>query len=565
VILLANKFDYGVAGDSAEENLLEFASLGFGDPVPFSSIHGTGIGELYNNMVMSMTSVLKQWDAYQRRITAMQVQIREEQRAAAVALLAGEDGVAADADRNSRRIRTGLKVVRSSLRPSKKSEIEEMEASSKAIAAEIAEEQARIVAEAEAEEATLKVENDEGKERVRVVVAGKPNVGKSTLINGLLGQDRLLTGPQAGITRDSIAIKWRLAKHPDHIFELVDTAGIRGVTELAHSRFDRVDSMAMNTTVRAISYSNVVVLVLDVVDGLYGYTGVDPVFAGQIHKNFIDSINPGASASRDRMMKAREQKGGHKGRRAQKYDAMKELTTRRNPDKQAYQDKLSMLVARVAGAVTKHDMDVARLAAEHGKALVVLANKVDLLKGGAAEVRSVLKGLETLFTFSLAQNKGVTVLPVSALTQSNLDTLPDRIVSIYDKWNTRINTGLLNRWLRALTVLRPPPSIGGKKTNLKYATQTNIRPPTFAIFASRKTDFPEEYVNFLTNSLREEFGFHGIPIRVHIRTGDNPYMENRVLSMSEKRAIARRRIRERVDEKKSHRSTQKRVPSNRLR
>ncbi len=109
-----------------------------------------------------------------------------------------------------------------------------------------------------------RVERDEDAEEsepteeraVRVAIVGRPNVGKSTLINALLGEDRLLTGPEPGLTRDSIAIDfaWRGRK-----LRLFDTAGLRRkarVTELA-------EKLASSDTVRAIRFAEVVVLLID--------------------------------------------------------------------------------------------------------------------------------------------------------------------------------------------------------------------------------------------------------------------------------------------------------------
>jgi predicted GTPase len=276
---------------------------------------------------------------------------------------------------------------------------------------------------------------------VRVVVAGKPNVGKSTLINAVLGQQRLLTGPQAGITRDSVAVRWRDGRHPDHVFELVDTAGMKGVTEFAHSKFDRVDSMAMATSMRSLKRAHVLVLVIDIADGLYGASsGVDPVFAAQIRKNFVDSIavQRGGSEKRARELMGRERAGEPLGRRTQAYvDALGSRTTRgvadvkARPDKGAYLDKLAMMVNRVAGAVSRNDIDIARVAATEGKSLIVVANKIDLLAHGEAEVAAVTKGLQALFLQQLAQNRGVTVVPVSAKDNTSVDVLPSRIVQVY--------------------------------------------------------------------------------------------------------------------------------------
>ena len=99
------------------------------------------------------------------------------------------------------------------------------------------------------------VEGDE-EAPLSLAIIGRPNMGKSTLVNTLLGEDRLLTGPEAGITRDSIALPF---SYMGRDFKLVDTAGIRRQARVV----DAVEKLMVNDAERAIQYAQVCVLMLD--------------------------------------------------------------------------------------------------------------------------------------------------------------------------------------------------------------------------------------------------------------------------------------------------------------
>jgi len=91
---------------------------------------------------------------------------------------------------------------------------------------------------------------------LRLAIIGRPNTGKSTLVNRLLGEERLLTGPEAGITRDSIMVDW---EYEGRALELVDTAGMRRKSRVA----DKLEKLSVDDTLRTIRFANVAVLLLD--------------------------------------------------------------------------------------------------------------------------------------------------------------------------------------------------------------------------------------------------------------------------------------------------------------
>ena len=90
-------------------------------------------------------------------------------------------------------------------------------------------------------------------------------------------------------------------------------------------------------------------------------------------------------------------------------------------------------------------------------------------------------------------------------------------------WNTRVPTKALNRWLEAVLDRHPPPAVSGRRIKIRYATQAKTRPPHFIVFCSRPEALPESYIRYLTNDLRERFDLAGIPLRLSLRGGDNPY------------------------------------------
>ena len=94
---------------------------------------------------------------------------------------------------------------------------------------------------------------------------------------------------------------------------------------------------------------------------------------------------------------------------------------------------------------------------------------------------------------------------------------------VYDLWNTRVPTSALNHWLADNVEAHPPPLANGRRIKLRYVTQAKTRPPTFVLFASVPESLPDSYHRYLINSLRETFNLPGIPLRLLVRRGKNPF------------------------------------------
>jgi len=113
----------------------------------------------------------------------------------------------------------------------------------------------------EIENADTEDVEDEENRPLKLAIVGRPNAGKSTLVNRLVGEERMITGPEAGITRDSISLDWAYNGRP---VQLVDTAGLRKRAKVD----DKLERLSAADTKRSIDYAEVVVLLLDATRGL---------------------------------------------------------------------------------------------------------------------------------------------------------------------------------------------------------------------------------------------------------------------------------------------------------
>ena len=123
--------------------------------------------------------------------------------------------------------------------------------------------------DAEEAEALAPIEGEEDEDAplgpMKLAIVGRPNAGKSTLINRMIGEDRLITGPEAGITRDSIRVDWQWEKDGEvHEIQLFDTAGMRKRAKVV----DKLEKLSVMDALHAVDFAEVVVLLLDATKGL---------------------------------------------------------------------------------------------------------------------------------------------------------------------------------------------------------------------------------------------------------------------------------------------------------
>lgn len=266
---------------------------------------------------------------------------------------------------------------------------------------------------------------------LRLAVVGRPNVGKSSLINRLLRDERLLTGPEPGLTRDAVRISW---SWQGRRIDLVDTAGLRRRARIDQDSIEKLSSKASLSAIRSVD----VVLLM------------------------VDATAP----------------------------------------------------------LEKQDLVIANRAIDAGRAVMVAANKWDLID----EPKRALQTIRDRIDLRLPQIKGVVCLPISVRTGKNIDRLLPAVVDLEAVWSKRVSTSMLNRWLEHALDEHAPPLAKGRRVKIRYATQVSTKPPTFALFVSQAKALPDSYLRYLANSLRDAFEFEGVSLRLLERTGRNPYV-----------------------------------------
>src|SRR6185312_11150321 len=109
-----------------------------------------------------------------------------------------------------------------------------------------------------------------------------------------------------------------------------------------------------------------------------------------------------------------------------------------------------------------------------------------------------LKDLRETLGVRLAQLPGVSLVPLSALAEQGLDRLKDAVFASYQRWNHRVPTPALNRWLAEALERHTPPAARGRRIKIRFMTQPSARPPTFVAFCSQPEALPRAYLRYLT-------------------------------------------------------------------
>lgn len=266
------------------------------------------------------------------------------------------------------------------------------------------------------------IDEEEGEE-TRLAVIGRPNVGKSSLVNRLLGFERVVANALPGTTRDSIDTPFVYNRRR---YLLIDTAGIRRKGKVSQ----KLEKFSVIQALKAMDRAHVVLVVIDAEQG-----------------------------------------------------------------------------------VTEQDQTVAGYAFEKGRAVILVVNKWDLVAKDDRTMGRYVEDLRHSFRFlSFAP-----IVFVSALSGQRVSKIMTVVEQVGGEFNRRIGTPELNRVIEEATRTTPPPIFQGKRVKIFYGTQTAVRPPTFVLFVNRADGVPISYQRYLSNRLREAFGFTGVPLRLTLR------------------------------------------------
>lgn len=257
-----------------------------------------------------------------------------------------------------------------------------------------------------------------------IAIVGKPNVGKSSLANKILGQQRSIVSDIPGTTRDAIDTPfYRDGKK----YILTDTAGMRKKGKIER---DSVERYSVIRSLAAVRRADIVLTLIDAKQG-----------------------------------------------------------------------------------ITEQDVKIAGYVDEEGKPSIIVVNKWDAVEKDTYTIEKYKKDIEVDLAF-------MTYAPqiyISAKTGQRVDKLFPLMEQCLENANRRISTGLLNDCIREAIAAAEPPTSGGRRLRIYYATQVSTCPPTFVLFVNDVKLMHYSYERYLKNYLRKTFDFSGTPIRMMVR------------------------------------------------
>ncbi|MBO8143873.1 MAG: ribosome biogenesis GTPase Der [Thermodesulfobacterium sp.] len=261
-------------------------------------------------------------------------------------------------------------------------------------------------------------------EVIKIAIIGRPNVGKSTLLNKLLGYERMIVSEIPGTTRDCVDVFLSLPNGKNYL--LIDTPGIRRRTKI--------------------------------------------------------------------------------DKRAEKFSVDKALETIKKVD-------VVLFMITAEEGVTNQDQRLLRQVQKNYKACVLLVNKWDLFDNKREAGNLMLENIK----YGIRFISWAPLLTISAKTGRRVNQILPLVEQVYTQYSARVKTALVNKVLEELKN-NYTFNIKGKRVKFYYATQVNVRPPTFVIFTNiNSEDIPKHIEKFIENSFQKYLGFDKVPVKVLFR------------------------------------------------
>lgn len=257
----------------------------------------------------------------------------------------------------------------------------------------------------------------------RISIVGRPNVGKSSFLNALLGKERTIVTDIAGTTRDAVDSRYNLFEKD---FILTDTAGIRKKSKV----HEDIEFYSVLRAIQALQDSDVCVVVLDAQNG-----------------------------------------------------------------------------------IQTQDMNIIGLAHKYKKGIIIMVNKWDLIEKETNTARDFEKEIKD----RLGVMSYIPIIFTSVLNKQRIFQTIELALNVAENKHKKITTSQLNDVMLKEIEHYPPPAVRGKYIKIKYITQLPTPSPTFAFFCNYPKDIRESYERFLTNKIREHFGFEGVNVKVVFR------------------------------------------------
>ncbi len=432
----------------------------------------------------------------------------------------------------------------------------------------------------------------------KVVVVGRPNVGKSTLFNRFLRERKAITDPTPGVTRDPIESQCIIGNRQ---VLLIDTGGFK------LERDDEFDELVSLKSIEMIGQADLILFLMDVneitpedeafiellrkyeekvlvvankVDTIekendiwniysYGFTSVIGISAEHnrniyeledaiisrlefvniegrllpdnpdIKITILGKPNAGKSTLSNALTKSAnsivsEIAGTTRDvvqgrfeydnyeiqildtagiRRKSKVVEDVEYYSVNRAIKSIEDSDIVYLLIDVEEGLTDQDKKIASQIIKHGKGVILVLNKWDLMKELGNDFNAVKDRVQFLFPIlSFAP-----ILNISALKKRGFRELLQTTIEIHKELEKRVETNQLNEALVEWQDFNPPPKVGGKNIKCRYLTQVSVAPLKFVMFVNKATNFPEFYQRYILNQIRKEFGFKNVPITLDIK------------------------------------------------